>query len=821
VVILFCDKCGKRVAPGDLTSGAARQVDETHAVCAECHRGRSTGATAHVEALPRRDTRTAVVPARRERPPAPAPMPAPSHADGSSSKVLIFAGVGVTVLVLALIAVAMGTGGDKSDRKESRRKPLEERAAAPPPPGPSSGPATPAPPAQPDSPPTPVPEAPKESKTEEFDARAAVAASALTQAKRFASSDPWAYREQLETIARRYTRTPAADEAARLLEEWKPPSQRAPAGQEKPRLDGSEDTYLRLSDALSTTIGYGTIRDGEHISGGPLRIGGKEFTRGIGTHAHSVIVFDLGSRYEWLTGYFGVDKRVAPNGSIVLEVWGNGGKLFDSGVRRGHEEALFFKVRVKDIAPLRLVVTESGDGGGCDHADLGNLRLLVKETEPTEDYAAAGAAAKTEPAGTGGAEKPAETPEQEGQALYAQFLAGFQAMLAQKGWALARARLDDALKNAKLSGQREALTRDGELLALAEKAWQAVPKGAAALADGRAFTLVQADGKRFPVGQGTKTAVRKADAEQFRIEQDIGGGTVTLNVPFSKLTPETLFELARAGLPDDGEGKLALALMKYPAARAGERGKEAAAEKDLRVLLDAAEKAAAPGGKVAALRAWLAFAEREQAAAQAYRQVEELIEAKKGDPAKAAWEAFRKEYSTTAFFTDARPKSAELEERLRLAAYQPGLWCSYWKREGGNNYARKLLARAEKSVYINYDNERPPEAPKDNHSSLWSGVLRLEKDGRYTIRVDVDDNGKLWLDGRSLGEARFAQDARSFEVDLTAGDHAITIEHQQGHGNSHVFVTWKPPGANDLQPVPLAALWHQVGRTAEYERPPK
>ena len=820
MVILFCDKCGKRVAPGDLTSGAARQVDETHAVCAECHHGRSTvaGATAHVEALPRRDSRTAVVAARPSARPAPAPTA--SRADPSSSKVFIFAGVGVTVLVLVLIAVAMSTGGDESDRKEARRKPLVGRVAAPPAPGPSPGPTAPAPPARPESPPTPVPETPKEDKAEEHDPRAAVAASALAQAKRFASSEPWAYREQLETIARRYTRTPAAEEAARLLAEWKPPPQRAPPGQAKSRLDGSEDIYVRLSDALSATIGYGTIRDGEHISGGPLRIGQKEFTRGIGTHAHSEILFDIGLHYEWLTGYFGVDKRVAPQGSIVLEVWGNGGKLFDSGVRRGHEEALFFKVRVKDIAPLKLVVTNAGDGGGCDHADLGNLRLLVKEAEPAEDYASADAATRTEPANAVGAEKPAESPEQEGQALYAQFLAGFQAMLGQKGWALARARLDDALKNAKLGGQREALARDGELLALAEKAWQAVPKGAAALTDGRAFTLVQTDGKRFAVGQGTKTVVRKADAEQFRIEQDIGGGSVTLNVPFSKLTPETLFDLARAGLPDDGEGKLALALMKLPAAQTGGRGKEAA-EKDLRALLDAAGKAGAPGGKVATLRAWLDFAEREQAAGQAFRQVEELIEARKGDPAKAAWEAFRKEHATTAFFADARPKFAELEGRLRLTAFQPGLWCSYWRRDGGNNYAQKLLARAEKSVYINYDNERPPEVPKDSYSSLWSGVLRIEKGGRYTIRVDVDDNGKLWLDGRCLGEARFANDARSFEVDLTAGDHAITIEHQQGGGNSYVFVTWKPPGANDLQPVPLAALWHLAGKIAEYERPPK
>jgi hypothetical protein len=232
---------------------------------------------------------------------------------------------------------------------------------------------------------------------------------------------------------------------------------------------------------------------------------------------------------------------------------------------------------------------------------------------------------------------------------------------------LARTRLEEALKDPQLASHAETLKLDGELLTLAEKAWQAIPKGAAALTDGRHVVLLQTDGKKFEAGKGRKSVVKKVDEETIQIEQGIGGGSLTLKVPFSKLTPETLFDLARAGLPDDGEGKLALALMKLPAAQAGGSGKEAA-EKGLRAFLDAAEKAAAPGAKVTALRGWLAFAEREQAAAQALRQVEKLIEAKDSEPAKAAWEAFRKGYSTTAFCAEVRPKFAELEERLRRAA---------------------------------------------------------------------------------------------------------------------------------------------------------
>jgi hypothetical protein len=120
--------------------------------------------------------------------------------------------------------------------------------------------------------------------------------------------------------------------------------------------------------------------------GGPLTIGGQVYTKGLGVHAHSEVVYDLGGYCTAFTGQVGVDDEVGSFGSVTFEVWdGTATKLFDSGLRRGTDGPLVVSVDVTGVNQLRLVVTDGGDGGDSDHADWVDAQVSCGASPPTAD----------------------------------------------------------------------------------------------------------------------------------------------------------------------------------------------------------------------------------------------------------------------------------------------------------------------------------------------------------------------------------------------------------------------------------------------------
>ncbi len=78
-------------------------------------------------------------------------------------------------------------------------------------------------------------------------------------------------------------------------------------------------------------------------------------------------------RYFLFTAWVGVDDEMKgyTDSSVVFQVFGDGRKLFDSGVLRLHDPARNVNVDVATVDELKLVVTDAGDGVSCDHADWG------------------------------------------------------------------------------------------------------------------------------------------------------------------------------------------------------------------------------------------------------------------------------------------------------------------------------------------------------------------------------------------------------------------------------------------------------------------
>jgi hypothetical protein len=137
---------------------------------------------------------------------------------------------------------------------------------------------------------------------------------------------------------------------------------------------------LSSLDPDSAVQGWNTLMIDQSVGGNPLRIAGKTFDTGLGTHAPSEIIYNLNGSFTSLAASVGVDDEVAGlPASVVFQVFGDGKKLFDSGVMRAKDPAKPVEVKLDGVSQLKLVVTDAGDGNNSDHADWAGAVLTQSE----------------------------------------------------------------------------------------------------------------------------------------------------------------------------------------------------------------------------------------------------------------------------------------------------------------------------------------------------------------------------------------------------------------------------------------------------------
>ncbi len=116
----------------------------------------------------------------------------------------------------------------------------------------------------------------------------------------------------------------------------------------------------------------------------PLSIHGRTFEKGVGTHAVSTLWVRLGGGSERFQAQVGLDDTALNSeGSVVFQVYGDGRKLYDSGLVRPGQPAREVDVDLKGVQDLLLLVGDNHDGVNSDHADWAEARFLVTGTKPT------------------------------------------------------------------------------------------------------------------------------------------------------------------------------------------------------------------------------------------------------------------------------------------------------------------------------------------------------------------------------------------------------------------------------------------------------
>jgi len=108
----------------------------------------------------------------------------------------------------------------------------------------------------------------------------------------------------------------------------------------------------------------------------PMTIAGRQYERGIGTHANGRVAYILADgRFRLFRCEVGRDEH-AGDGRVAFRVRLDGRTVYDSGPLTKGTPAKAVEVDVRNARLLELVAADGGDGISGDHADWANARLV-------------------------------------------------------------------------------------------------------------------------------------------------------------------------------------------------------------------------------------------------------------------------------------------------------------------------------------------------------------------------------------------------------------------------------------------------------------
>ena len=149
----------------------------------------------------------------------------------------------------------------------------------------------------------------------------------------------------------------------------------------------AQTVWLDQLDLSAATQGYGVPIKNKSVDGKTLTIAGKAFERGFGTHSVSSLLILLEGKATLFTAQVGIDDEVAgqkPAAEFIL--YGDGQKLWTSGVMYLGDAAKPCSVQLSGVQKLELVVTDGGNGNYYGHSDWANAKFETSGVTTFKTY---------------------------------------------------------------------------------------------------------------------------------------------------------------------------------------------------------------------------------------------------------------------------------------------------------------------------------------------------------------------------------------------------------------------------------------------------
>ncbi len=136
------------------------------------------------------------------------------------------------------------------------------------------------------------------------------------------------------------------------------------------------EMYLSEVEPVSATSGWGSVEMNKSVTGKKISVGGREFEFGIGTHANSVIDFDVHGLYGKFSAVVGIDdNNGSDKASVMFAVYGDGKEMWHSDSLTKSSGAIPVSIDIKGVERLVLKVTAAGKSIDYDHADWADAKL--------------------------------------------------------------------------------------------------------------------------------------------------------------------------------------------------------------------------------------------------------------------------------------------------------------------------------------------------------------------------------------------------------------------------------------------------------------
>lgn len=127
---------------------------------------------------------------------------------------------------------------------------------------------------------------------------------------------------------------------------------------------------------------WGKAAANQSMRGKPLTLGGKQYERGVGSHASAAIYVAMDGKVKRFKADAGLDDNAGGNGSIRIRAYSTEQLLLETPVMRPGDPPVIIDLDLSGLTLLILVADDAGDGVSYDHVSWGDARFIVAGDSP-------------------------------------------------------------------------------------------------------------------------------------------------------------------------------------------------------------------------------------------------------------------------------------------------------------------------------------------------------------------------------------------------------------------------------------------------------
>lgn len=141
--------------------------------------------------------------------------------------------------------------------------------------------------------------------------------------------------------------------------------------------------YLSDERPLSASQGWGDLGADRSVDGNRIRLGGKTYVRGLGTHAPARLLYTVPEGYAWFEAVVGIDDETEGRGSTIASIQLDGRTVYESPQLLGGADAVVVRIPLSGARQIQLQADTTPDGQQFDHVAWAEARFVPAEVDAT------------------------------------------------------------------------------------------------------------------------------------------------------------------------------------------------------------------------------------------------------------------------------------------------------------------------------------------------------------------------------------------------------------------------------------------------------